>query len=1775
MAARNRSNSDYTRLISKSIFVTNFPDNTSAKDLWEVCKGYGTVVDVFIPNRKSRSGKRFAFVRFIKVGNVDRLVENLCTLWIGRMHLHANVVRYDRPPISSSRPNVAPRPTVKSVSRPSANGASSFVSVLKGNPNTINHISTSPAMVLDDECLVERDLDNFVLGEVKDFSSINNLLILLSNEGFQHVRLVYLGGLWVMIELPSIETKTRFMKHVGVASWFSQLRTAQSDFVSRERIVWIDIEGVPLHAWSRPTFSKIGSRWGEVLELEDNKDDCFARKRICIKTKQEDNILEKFKIIVRGKIFVVRAKELFVWSPSFKGVNDAEFVSDDDSVNGEEEKNDDMSKKVNLEDESDIEGVSETVFGDQDDPLVQELNQNSLPNEKEISSDPFNLYNLINKRDKGEENTGLDSSLPFPPGFTPADQVKSDRKNSPLHSHSGGLNSRVLEESQPTKDQGSPKDNLNQRVGGSILEVIDDMIKVGQAMGFTMEGSLGSKAKKDWIKELNNKHKVNFLSIQETKSDHISDMDIKSLWGNSKFDCTISESVGNSGGILCVWDPSVFCKENHIISDNFIALYGSWVSKKVKLLMISIYAPQSSASKRILWNYISNLIGCWDGHYMVMGDFNEVRCVEDRFGSEFNAQSANEFNCFISNSGLIEIQLEGYSFTWSLQSAKKMSKLDRFLVSDGLLSVFPHLSGICLDRHLSDHRPILLREVIFDYGPSPFRVYHSWLNFQDFDKMVLETWNNIDIDDRNKMVRFKKKLQILKKKIRLWVNDYRKKQSGHLEELRSNLRDIDKELDQGGTNEVILQRRLEILKNLHDINSANARDYMQKAKIQWAIEGDENSKFFHGIINRKRANLAIKGVMVDGDWVDDPCRVKEEFRLHFANRFRAPVDTRYKLNYTFPNKLQPDQMATLESPVSRDEVRNAVWGCGENKSPGPDGFSFEFFRKFWDTVGSDFYEAVEWFFEHSSFSRGCNSSFIALIPKNQDPKFVNDYRPISLIGSLYKVVTKILANRLSSVIPGLISDVQTAFLPNRQILDGPFIINELLSWCKHKKQQAMVFKVDFAKAYDSIRWDFLEDVLTAFGFGPKWCSWIRGCLHSGMASVLLNGSPSSEFQFYCGLKQGDPLAPYLFLLVMESLHLSVSRAIEAGIFKGIKIDSTLNLSHLFYADTYNKTGLGPCKIHETEMKQLMTAEFCPIEEIQRMEHDLWNLKIKEYDIVAYTQRFNELALTCPRMIELERVKWENLQGGNSSGKGNQKDNSRQTLQNNQKQGNARAMVTAPTDGKLPLCERCFTRHVGQCTIKCHNVGRLDIRQGHTRNRCPKKVKQEEVGEVRGRAYAIKDAELKGPGDGRYGFRPESIKSVWAIVGDENANEESFYRIHYEARFNKPTKARLKLSFSFPNRLSTDQVADLERHVSHDEIRLAVWDCGVNKSWMVLSFLNEVLIGVKGEEEECVVFYVDFAKAYKLGFVGTSCLTSLRLLDFGSDLVSLGLEVALLMENKFRYLGVMVGAGMTRHKAWDDVVLKLQSRLSKWKAKTLSIGGRLTLLKSVLGASPLYNMSSFKVPKGVLKVMESKFVRGEFSVKDTRLAIDDLVLPSHSEPTRWVKLIPIKINVFMWRARRGCLPTRYNLVQKGGFASCFAELVGVVNFPALGSFSNGTSGISIRLRCRLVSHCRIHVGNGLRTNFWKEVWIGDNPLCVLFPRIFALETNKDSLVAVKLSSVTSSLRRPVRGGSESSQLSLLQEYIEGTILSSLEDMWVWDLNGEGGSFVFKGRLRKSS
>ncbi|GJV69504.1 RNA-directed DNA polymerase, eukaryota [Tanacetum coccineum] len=195
---------------------------------------------------------------------------------------------------------------------------------------------------------------------------------------------------------------------------------------------------------------------------------------------------------------------------------------------------------------------------------------------------------------------------------------------------------------------------------------------------------------------------------------------VKRIWGNVNFEFVHSDSVGNSGGILCVWDPNSFCKSSHTVSDYFIMVRGEWRLNGKEVLFIVVYAPHDFKEKQTLWDYLTHEIGKWNGEVVIMGDFNEVRCKSDRFGSMFNSHGANVFNSFIARAGLVEVPLSGCTFTWCHKSATKMSKLDRFLVSKNLLIVCPNLNAVTLERYLSDHRPILLRENQFDYGPILF-----------------------------------------------------------------------------------------------------------------------------------------------------------------------------------------------------------------------------------------------------------------------------------------------------------------------------------------------------------------------------------------------------------------------------------------------------------------------------------------------------------------------------------------------------------------------------------------------------------------------------------------------------------------------------------------------------------------------------------------------------------------------------------------------------------------------------------------------------------------------------------------------------------------------------------------------------------------------------------------------------------------------------------------------------------------------------------------------
>nr|GEZ61310.1 cysteine-rich receptor-like protein kinase [Tanacetum cinerariifolium] len=230
-------------------------------------------------------------------------------------------------------------------------------------------------------------------------------------------------------------------------------------------------------------------------------------------------------------------------------------------------------------------------------------------------------------------------------------------------------------------------------------------------------------------------------------------------------------------------------------------------------------------------------------------------------------------------------------------------------------------------------------------------------------------------------------------------------------------------------------------------------------------------------VRDKKESDTTKMAQLKGNWIEDPNSIKNEFFSHFKERFDIPCSSRLMLEGEFSNKLSVDQSIDLESNVTIEEIKMAVWDCGIDKSPEPDGFTFGFYRRYWDIIKNDVADAVSLFFIPGNFPKGGNSSFIALIPKMQYAKVLKDYRPISLIGSLYKIIAKILANRLVEVLGELVNEVQSVFIVNRQILDGPFILDELIHWCHAKKKETMIFKVDFEKAYDSVRWDYLDDVL--------------------------------------------------------------------------------------------------------------------------------------------------------------------------------------------------------------------------------------------------------------------------------------------------------------------------------------------------------------------------------------------------------------------------------------------------------------------------------------------------------------------------------------------------------------------------------------------------------------------------------------------------------------------------------------------------------------------------
>ncbi|KAJ0527046.1 putative RNA-directed DNA polymerase [Helianthus annuus] len=672
--------------------------------------------------------------------------------------------------------------------------------------------------------------------------------------------------------------------------------------------------------------------------------------------------------------------------------------------------------------------------------------------------------------------------------------------------------------------------------------------------------------KAQWVQKLVRINNVTFLCVQETQMSNLDDSFLGRFWGNFEANSVSVNARGRSGGLFSIWNPKTFVKTGVICDDSFILVSGSMAGSGNLVNVVNVYAPRDVSERRSLWNRLLAIRSQHPGLWVIIGDFNEVRYLEDRLHSKFDNRGAFLFNEFIRDAGLNEYRMGGCDFTYMPYNGSSMSKIDRVLVCEDFMCLWPYAKCIALNRYLSDHSPILLSCSTLDFGPPPFRFYNSWLDIPGIEDVVNNTVGLQQLNS-DEFGFLRDLLKSLKSNIKEWRSKGKQEEEKILKSTLDEIEAIDVKAKFVGLNDTEKERRVMCNLRIRNFEKNRVADLQQKARYNWAKLGDENSHFFHKVVNLRKASNRIHSLVVDGVEYSDPNLIKKKLKAAFKRQFSEPKRVRPVLALHGFRKLSSTEAKSVVSRFSKEEIKKAVWDCGGDKAPGPDGFTFKFVKKFWSFFEQYFFKIFQQFYSKPRITYGCNSSFIALIPKNRDPKEASDFRPISLIGMLYKVIAKVLANRLKPVLSTVVSPVQSGFIEGRSILDGPLILSEVLSWAKITKKQILVFKVDFQKAYDSVNWNFLLDILNGMNFPTLWRNWIKACLKSGRSSVLVNGSPTTEFQLYRGLRQGDPMSPFLFVLMLEALNILMNRAVDVGVFKGVVLpNGGPTLSHLFYAD---------------------------------------------------------------------------------------------------------------------------------------------------------------------------------------------------------------------------------------------------------------------------------------------------------------------------------------------------------------------------------------------------------------------------------------------------------------------------------------------------------------------------------------------------------------------------------------------------------------------------------
>ncbi|KAM2983667.1 hypothetical protein FF2_009561 [Malus domestica] len=488
-----------------------------------------------------------------------------------------------------------------------------------------------------------------------------------------------------------------------------------------------------------------------------------------------------------------------------------------------------------------------------------------------------------------------------------------------------------------------------------------------------------------------------------------------------------------------------------------------------------------------------------------------------------------DFRDFVAQNELMDLGYEGYPFTWrNNQEARPIQlRLDHGLATSGWHELYPGTTIRHVVLEGSDHALLLMStEKIKAWTGRKFSFDAWWSKMKECRDLVAEElWVR---PEGSHAFRFCEKM----KKLRRTLNEW--------------------ELRTAHKNEETYWRT--------------------KSRNQWLKEGDKNTKFFHAQIMKRRRSNQIRGLMdANGVWQENEPVISSIVTSYFSDLFRSGRPAHFDVpDNGLESRVTLEDNLALTAPVTEEEIIVAAFQIPPTRAPGPDGFFGCFYQDHWDTVGNDVIRIIKAFWHLGRLQRKLNHTNLVLIPKVKCPKNMTQYRPIALYNVIYKILAKVLMNRLKLVMPKVISENQSAFVAGKQIQDNILVVHEILHSLLHQKkddQAGMAIKLDMAKAYDRVEWNFLLSMMAKLGFAPLFCSWIMECIFSTSFSFIINGTPTGFIMPERCSRQGDPLSPYLFLLCTEGLSMLIRNGLERGAINGYRVSPAgIPITHLFFAD---------------------------------------------------------------------------------------------------------------------------------------------------------------------------------------------------------------------------------------------------------------------------------------------------------------------------------------------------------------------------------------------------------------------------------------------------------------------------------------------------------------------------------------------------------------------------------------------------------------------------------